>query len=86
MRFLPFVMANAMAIASAAAVPSSNKEALAICIEVRDITIVWKLTNDSRRPVYVLANDTKILKKHMFYLGRFRVGRECRAYTKPDFQ
>ena len=41
---------NASAIASAAAVPSSSIDALAIAMPVRSHTIVWKLTSASRRP------------------------------------
>ncbi|MNE63985.1 hypothetical protein D3C80_1593690 [compost metagenome] len=36
--------------ASAAAVASSSKEALAICMPVRSLTRVWKLSSASRRP------------------------------------
>jgi len=37
-------------IASAAAVPSSSIDALAISMPVRSSTIVWKLRSASRRP------------------------------------
>ena len=47
--FMPELAKN-MVMASAAAVPSSSKDALAMCIEVKDMTMVWKLTSDSRRP------------------------------------
>ncbi len=36
--------------ASAAAVPSSSSDALAMSIAVRSVTMVWKLSNASRRP------------------------------------
>ncbi len=39
-----------MAIASAAAVPSSSTDALASSIPVRSATIVWKLSSASSRP------------------------------------
>jgi hypothetical protein len=39
-----------MNIASAAAVASSNKEALEISIWVRSITMVWKFKRASKRP------------------------------------
>ncbi len=41
--------------ASAAAVPSSSREALATSIPVRSITIVWKLSSASRRPWEISA-------------------------------
>ena len=41
---------NSIAIASAAAVASSNKEALAIGMAVKSITIVWKFNRASKRP------------------------------------
>ena len=41
--------------ASAAAVPSSSSEALAISIPVRSITAVWKLSSASRRPCAISA-------------------------------
>ena len=37
-------------IASAAAVASSNSEALAMSIAVKSLTMVWKFNNASRRP------------------------------------
>ena len=46
---------NNNAIASAAAVPSSNKEALAISIPVNSITIVWKFKMASKRPCAISA-------------------------------
>ena len=39
-----------MAMASAAAVPSSSSEALARSMAVRSLTMVWKFNNASRRP------------------------------------
>ena len=39
-----------IAIASAAAVPSSRSEALQSSKPVRSVTIVWKFISDSRRP------------------------------------
>ena len=36
--------------ASAAAVPSSSNDALAMSIAVRSMTMVWKLSNASNRP------------------------------------
>ena len=41
---------NARNTASAAAVPSSSMEALAISMAVRSVTIVWKFSSASRRP------------------------------------
>ena len=41
--------------ASAAAVPSSNSEALAIGSPVRSATTVWKLRSASRRPCAISA-------------------------------
>ncbi len=43
------------AIASAAAVPSSSSEALAMSIPVRSQTIVWKLMSASSRPWAISA-------------------------------
>jgi len=42
-------------IASAAAVPSSSREALAISKPVSSQTMVWKLSNASRRPWEISA-------------------------------
>ncbi len=42
-------------IASAAAVPSSSSDALAISMPVRSITIVWKLSSASSRPCAISA-------------------------------
>ncbi len=39
-----------MAMASAAAVPSSSSEALARSMPVRSLTIVWKFSRASSRP------------------------------------
>ena len=44
-----------MAMASAAAVPSSSMEALAMAIPVRSQTMVWKLTRASIRPWEISA-------------------------------
>jgi hypothetical protein len=41
---------KARVMASAAAVPSSSREALAISIPVRSVTRVWKLSSASSRP------------------------------------
>ena len=43
------------AIASAAAVPSSSSDALAISRPVRSITIVWKFSSASSRPCAISA-------------------------------
>ena len=47
--------ANIISMASAAAVPSSSSEQLAICIAVSEITAVWKLSSASRRPCEISA-------------------------------
>jgi hypothetical protein len=44
-----------VAVASAAAVPSSSMEALAICMPVRSVTRVWKFRSASRRPWEISA-------------------------------
>ena len=41
---------NAIIMASAAAVPSSSSDAFATSMPVRSVTMVWKLSSDSRRP------------------------------------
>ena len=46
---------NVMVIASAAAVPSSSRDALAISRPVRSDTAVWKLSSASRRPCEISA-------------------------------
>ena len=46
--WLPLLYAIIMA--SDAAVPSSSSDALAMSMPVRSVTIVWKLSSDSRRP------------------------------------
>jgi hypothetical protein len=48
-------MATHIAIASAAAVPSSSSDALAISSPVRSATIVWKLSSASSRPWAISA-------------------------------
>ena len=47
--------AKSMAMASAALVPSSKRDALATSIPVRSNTMVWKLSNASRRPWAISA-------------------------------
>ena len=60
-RFLPALTwgrgraANNIAIASAAAVPSSSKEALATSIPVKSMTMVWKFSSASKRPCAISA-------------------------------
>ena len=44
-----------MVMASAAAVPSSRSDAVAMSMPVRSRTIVWKLRSDSRRPCAISA-------------------------------
>ena len=44
-----------MVIASAAAVPSSNNDALAKSIEVKSLTIVWKFKSASNLPCAISA-------------------------------
>ena len=44
-----------MAIASAAAVASSSREALAICMPVSSQIIVWKFSSASSRPWAISA-------------------------------
>ena len=48
--FFPLLMLMHMAMASAAAVPSSRREALDMGMPVRSVIMVWKLRRDSRRP------------------------------------
>ena len=50
-----FTIANVIAIASAAAVPSSSSDAFATVKPVRSHTIVWKLSSASRRPCAISA-------------------------------
>ena len=44
-----------MAMASAADVPSSNKDALATSMPVKSMTMVWKFSKASRRPWAISA-------------------------------
>jgi hypothetical protein len=46
---------KAIYIASAAAVASSRRDALAMSIAVSSVIIVWKLRRDSRRPYEISA-------------------------------
>lgn len=87
-RFFPFDPLKAMTMPSAAAVASSRSDALAISIDVNDITIVWKLTNDSKRP----ATDNQGTSKRFdgetathTDLGRSQAGTACTACTRPGF-
>ena len=50
MGFLPRFNAEHIVIASAAAVPSSNKEELDNGMPVKSVIIVWKFNKDSNRP------------------------------------
>ena len=84
-RFLPFDPVNAMTMPSAAAVASSKRDALAISIAVNDITIVWKLTNDSRRPriaieVVRMAQEDYETSPHT--LGDLRLVRRIRCVPR----
>ena len=53
--FLPLTMPRHIAMASAAAVASSSKDALDMGRPVRSATMVWKLSRDSRRPCAISA-------------------------------
>ena len=52
---LPLAGASLLDEATAAAVPSSSSEALAISMPVRSVTSVWKFSNASRRPCEISA-------------------------------
>ena len=53
--------AKDMTIASAAAVASSRRDALAMCMPVREMTIVWKLTRDSKRPIITVSRRVIVI-------------------------
>ena len=53
--FLPRARAEHMVIASAAAVASSSRLAFEICMPVRSVTAVWKVSSASRRPCAISA-------------------------------
>ena len=74
-----------MTIPSAAAVASSKSDAFAMSIAVKDMTMVWKLTSDSRRPKDRIVSNVKI-RPPLTDLVKSQVGRECIGYTMQGFQ
>lgn len=64
--FFELVETNAITIPSAAAVASSKSEAFATSIAVIDMTMVWKLTKDSRRPKIRMISGIKIARSTSF--------------------